>query len=338
MQTRSFIGRTLVGALGTLIGAAALALAAHASEISTPANARGFVIHGPDETLRNYCRLDAEQVLWFELPGGTRFQLVTSAFDPAILNSGDGQFHPYDEVEVRAALAAVRFPLERIGAEIFLLPYPRRLGLESAAGPGLILLAPGVRALSPEHQHAELVHELGHVVQYALMPDTDQDAWARYRILRGIQDLSLYNASSPHADRPHEIFAEDFRSLFGDPLATYSGTIENAALIPSAQVAGLNEFIGGLAGVAQTPGALVASPNPARGPLTFTRRGVQPAPLDLFDIAGRTLATLEPTVVAGAVLWTWDGRTPAGRAGSPALVFARVRGERGKAARVTLLP
>ena len=92
MQTRSFIGRTLVGALGTLIGAAALAFAAHASEISTPANARGFVIHGPDETLRNYCRLDAQQVLWFELPGGTRFQLVTSAFDPAILNSGDGQF------------------------------------------------------------------------------------------------------------------------------------------------------------------------------------------------------------------------------------------------------
>ena len=131
---------------------------------------------------------------------------------------------------MRAALAAVRFPLGAVSAEVFLLPYPRRTQLESAAGPGLILLAPGVRALSRAHQHAEFVHELGHVVQYALMPDGDA-RWSDYLELRAIDDASRFSATGSHAYRPHEIFAEDFRALFGDADATYSGTIENAVRV-----------------------------------------------------------------------------------------------------------
>jgi len=338
METRSFIGRTLVGALGTLVGAAALAVAAHASEIAAPVSSHGFVIHDPEETLRDFCRLDENLVLWLELPNGVRFELVTSTTDAVIMNSGDGSFHPFDETEVRAALAGVRFPLEHVGAEIFLLPYPRRSGLESAAAPGLILLAPGVLPLSAEHQHAELAHELGHVVQYALMPDAALADWATYRSLRGIQDVSLYNASSVHSDRPHEIFAEDFRSLYGDPLANYSGTIENSTLALPAQVPGLRTFMDVLAGAASLTNALIASPNPARGPVAFARRGARAAPLDLFDVAGRPIATLRPTVSGDAVTWSWDGRDPAGRPVHPGVVFARVRGERGNAARVTLLP
>src|SRR5205807_7522967 len=132
----------------------------------------------------------------------------------AITNPGDGDFHSFDAAEVRAAMTLVRFPLRGISAEVFILPYPRRQSLESAAGPGLILLSPGVRPLSREHQHSELVHELGHVVQYSFLPDAHAEDWSEYASMRGL-DPTVNNATSPHASRPHEIWAEDFRALFG---------------------------------------------------------------------------------------------------------------------------
>jgi hypothetical protein len=146
----------------------------------------------------------------------------------------------------------VRFPLHQVSAEVFILPYPRRLSLESAAGPGLILLSPGVRPLSREHQHSEFVHELGHVVQYALFPDADADGWSKYARMRGI-DAPSFNASAPHADRPHEIWAEDFRALFGGASATSNGTIENPSLSYPTEVQGLQSFMQGLAAGAPSP-------------------------------------------------------------------------------------
>src|SRR5436309_4522093 len=195
---------------------------AGADELSASSSARTFSIHDAASTLRDYCSTSTDGRLWFTLPDGPSFELVTSTQDPAILNPGDGAFHPFDVAEVQAALSSVRFPLGTIGAEVFILPYPRRVQIESAAGRGVILLSPGVRPLSTEHQHAEFVHELGHVVQYALMPDGDP-RWSEYRSLRAIGDASRYSALSAHADRPHEIFAEDFRALFGGATANYSG-------------------------------------------------------------------------------------------------------------------
>ena len=117
------------------------------------------------------------------------------------------------------------YPLDGVAADVFILPYPRRAGLTSAAGPGLILLSPGVYALPREQQHAEFVHELGHVVQYARLPDADADVVeTATAALRGITDVGRLLAPTPaHADRPHEIFAEDFRALFGGALATSTG-------------------------------------------------------------------------------------------------------------------
>ena len=338
MEARSFIQRVLLGAFGTLLGVGLLAAVGRASEIAAQDQANGLVIHGPEETLRSFCRMDPNQVLWLELPGGTRFELVTSTGDPAILNPGDGSFHSFDEAEVRAALSALRFPLDGVSGEIFLLPYPRRAGLESAAGPGLILLAPGVRPLSAEHQHAELVHEMGHLVQYRLMPDAATSAWTDYRRLRGIEDADLYNAASAHPDRPHEIFAEDFRVLYGDPLANYSGTIENESLTPPAQVAGLRAFLDRLAGGSALKSTLIASPNPARGPVVFSRGAGAAAPLDLFDVTGRRIATVAPLASALGVRWVWDGRTSSGRATAPGTLFARVRGEAASATRIAVAP
>src|SRR5262249_62035489 len=106
------------------------------------------------------------------------------------------------------------FSVRGLRHDALLLPSPRRTRLESAAVDGPVLLSPGVRPLSPQQQHAEFVDELGHVVQRAWMPDSNAGDWGAYRALRGITDASVYSATAIHADRPHEIFAEDFRALF----------------------------------------------------------------------------------------------------------------------------
>ena len=307
----------------------------HAAAIRT----RGFAIHDAAQTLREYCAWEAGR-LWLTLPDGSRWELVTSTADPSISNPGDGAFHAFDAIEVRVALENVRFPLDDVSAEIYILPYPRRGGLESGAGPGLILLAPGVLPLSREHQHAEFVHELGHVVQYALMPDRAAHAWERYRALRGIADTAAYSAASPHRGRPHEIFAEDFRALYGDAQANYSGTIENAELTYPTEVSGLAAWMLELASAPFQPAyaAIIAGPSPSRGAVTFTRGGSAGAVLDLFDARGRRLATLQPAAGTASVLWTWNGRDPAGRPVRGSIVFARARDGAGDVARVVMLP
>ena len=324
----------LAGLLAVLLAAPALA-----NELATsgvPTSGR-IVIHDAQETLRDWCQLDTGGGLWLVLPGGMSFELVTSTADPAITNQGDGSFHAFDADEVSAALAAVRYPLDGMAADVFILPYPRRAGLTSAAGPGLILLSPGVYAVPREQQHAEFDHELGHVVQYARLPDLDVASWDRYRALRGITDLGVYSSQTPvHADRPHEIFAEDFRALFGGALANSTGNIENASLTPPVQVEGLADFMVALSGAPLTV-TLGARPNPARGAVVFSRKGSGAVALDVFDLAGRRLATVAPEVGDGWQRWSWNGRDESGRRAGPGVVFARVR-DGSAGARVTLLP
>ncbi len=323
----------LAGLLAVLILAPAQAAEVVLSGVPTSSS---IVIHDAQETLRDWCRQDSQGALWLVLPGGMTFELVTSTTDPAISNPGDGSFHAFDVDEVRAALAAVRYPLAGVAAEVFILPYPRRAGLTSAAGPGLILLSPGVYPMPGEQQHAESIHELGHVVQYARLPDHDATSWSRYRTLRGITDVSVYSDNAAHADRPHEIFAEDFRALFGGPLANSTGNIENAVLTPPTQVAGLADFMLSLSEPALTV-TLGARPNPARGLVLFSRKGSALVALDLFDLAGRRLATVAPETFSDGVRWNWDGRDESGRRASPGVVFARTR-DGSSSARVTLLP
>jgi hypothetical protein len=301
-----------------------LVLLAAASVGGAPASA-AIVVHAPDEVLARYCRL-VDGILWLELPDGHRFELVTDTADPAISNPGDGSFHPFDPAEVRAAIAALRYPMHDVSADVFALPYPRRHGLESAAAPGIVLLSPGVRPLAPERQHAEVAHELGHVVHHRHLPDLDREGWSRYRALRGIDDESVFRADAPHADRPHEIFAEDFRALFGGSLADYSGSIENPRITPPAAVPGLESFLRGLAGA---PVALLARPNPARGAMDFFTAGGAPGALDLFDIGGRRVVSLEARPSGAGWTWRWDGRDASGAEMPPGVLLARVRGSAG---------
>jgi hypothetical protein len=308
--------------------------AAEADELAASASANTFILHDASSTLRDYCAVDNEGRTWLTLPGGHRYELITSTTDPAVANPGDGMFHPFDASQVQAALAEVRYPVGALAAEVFILPFPRRVQMESAAGPGLILLSPGVRTLSRAHQHAEFVHELGHVIQYALMPDGDS-RWNAYRRMRAIDDLAHYSGSSRHADRPHEIFAEDFRALFGGADANYSGTIENDSLAVPSQVAGLEPFMLDLAGGAV---AFRAVPNPTHGSLRLSiPRGTAVA-LDVFDTAGRRLATLAPRTTATGVEWMFDGRDASGRPVEPGVLFARPRGSISRGTRIVVVP
>ncbi len=337
MEPLAIIRRSGLGLFGTLLGALLLAAVARATELGVGGSAPALVIHDADETLRSWCRTDDTGHLWLTLPGGARFELVTSTADPAIANPGDGRFHPFEAAEVHAALTELDYPVDGMRAHVFVLPYPRRAGLESAAGPGLILLAPGVRPLSREQQHAEFVHELGHVVQYAKLPDGDGADWATYRRLRGIEDATRYSADAPHDQRPHEIFAEDFRALFGGAAANYSGTIENASLTPPQEVPGLRTFVLSLVG-ASLQAHLAVSPNPSHGVVVFARAGESMAVLDVFDVSGRRLATVPAAAVAGGTEWHWDGRDVRGTRPGPAIVFARERTAAATTVRLTLIP
>ncbi len=301
-------------------------------------SAGGLRIHPVEEVLALYC-VQGPGRLDLALPGGARFELITSVDDPAIANRGDGSFHPFPEAEVRAALGQIAFPVGAVGADVFILPYPRRAGLESAAGPGVILLSPGVREPSREQVHAELAHELGHVVQFALLPDADRAGWDRYRQLRGITDTDLYNESAVHANRPHEIFAEDFRALFGGPLANYSGSLENPGLPLPGQVAGLRGFMEAL-GQSSAPAAAFAHPNPTRGAVGLVLPlGASQGEVEILDVAGRRVRTLQAEGV-GAGRWSfgWDGRNAAGERVAPGAYLVRSRGGAGAVLRLVVLP
>jgi hypothetical protein len=324
-----------IGALIALAAAAFSPAASPADELRVAGRPSGFAVHDADETRRDFCHTDADGRLWLEIPGGARFELITSTADPDIANPGDGAFHPFDAAEVDAALAQVDYDLDGVRADVFVLPYPRRHGLDSAAGPGVILLSPGVRPVSREQQHAEVTHELGHVVQYALMPDDDVAGWSAYRSLRGITDASTFSAASVHANRPHEIFAEDFRVLFGGPTANYSGTIENATLADPRAVPGLRSFFLGFARPI-TAGRLTASPNPARGALRFHRAGATAALLDVFDAQGRRVATLAASPGPDGTEWRWAGADVA-RLAAGHVLYARVRDGAGDTARIVVV-
>jgi hypothetical protein len=320
-----------------MLSLAALPTAALANELNGGLRTSGFTIHDAASTLRDYCHLENGKLI-FTIPGGESWELVTSTSDPAIANPGDGQFHAFDASQVSAALAGVRFPLRRVSAEIFILPYPRRDGLESAAAPGLILLSPGVRALPVEQQHAEFTHELGHVVQYALMPDADTLAWSRYRRIRGIEDVVTFCAAAAHANHPHEIFAEDFRALFGDAQANTTGTIENASIAYPTLVSGLSDFILSLAASPAPSSPLTVAPMGSHGEMLLARNGEGAAILDVYDVAGRRVASLLPVADGNGAHWSWDGRATTGERIVATVLFARVRDGRGGVARIVQLP
>jgi hypothetical protein len=147
----------------------------------------------------------------------------------------------------------------------------------------------------------------------------------------------MYSGESIHADRPHEIFAEDFRVLFGPVMANSAGTIENAELSYPTAITGLESFLHSLAEPAR-PAVLAVLGDGSRGAVRLSRAGHGPAPLDLYDLAGRRVATVAPLADALGSTWLWDGRDATGREVRSAVLFARVRDGFGGATRIVRLP
>lgn len=97
--------------------------------------------------------------------------------------------------------------------------------------------------LSQARIHQLAVHELGHQVDFKLMNQAD---WNKYLSLRNLTDSNLFNdSSSIYENRPQEIFAEDFRLLFGGEKAREIPHLNRSLPAPDT-VRGLREFFLGL--------------------------------------------------------------------------------------------
>lgn len=285
-------------------------------------------IHGPDEVLAGWT-VTQEGHLYFRAPGGRLWELVTDIQDPVILNQGQGSFFPVNPADVEAEVAAI--PVAgRLDADVFILPYPRRDLLPSNAEGSSIFLSPGVAPMNASQVAALVAHELGHVYHRTFLPDADTGGWSAYRQLRGIADGSVYNATAQHRNRPHEIFAEDFRYLFGGSPANYSGGIENPDLALPDAVPGLETFLKELSDPARgrrryASGPLVLYPNPTPAGATLELAGptgdTGVAMLSVVDVAGRLVARRE---LAGDAGMRWDGRVDGGGQAPPGLYFLRV--------------
>jgi len=302
-------------------------------------------IHEPEAILEKMTRRDADGRLIFEVPGGASYILIEDISDPAIFNKGDGSFHPFDLEYVASALREIEVggaPVE-IDVEIYILPLPRRFLLSSSTVGKTIFLSPGVFEPGYELTAYTVTHEFGHCVQEDYLPDGDTGRWNEYMSLRDILDEDKFRPTAAHADRPREIFAEDFRFLFGGAAANYSGTIENPDLPLPTEVRGLDEFIVSLvstviagAGGSALPdaGGIVALsnyPNPFN-PATTIRVDFEEgaaggeAEIVVYGVDGRLVRRLYRGSVAGDRLEVaWDGRNDGGSPAGSGVYFYSVR-------------
>jgi len=286
-------------------------------------------------------RMDGE--LYFRHPDGSRARFLTNVQDPEIPNSGDGQFHPVSVRDVEDALAGLPPAVLRdLECSIFILPYPRSGLLSSSADGRGIYLSPGVREYSRAQVSFLVAHEVGHVFQRHYFPQSDRQGWSSYRQMRGIEDTTVYRDGAPHAYQPREIFAEDFRVLFGGSLARGSGRVENQELCSPFEVPGLESLFREMAGMPSAAEATAdlwgLSPNPSgpRSLLTLAAPSLASSSelvdVAIMDVNGRKI--LEPRFHAeGERSWILElGAESIGRG----VFFLRIRTDDGQVATLPL--
>jgi hypothetical protein len=280
----------------------------------------GVRILDPEQVLRDRTQTGRDGILYLQDQQGTLRRFVTSMDDPIIVNPGDGRFHPASSPVVQTAVetADPRF-MNRIGFDVYILPYPVADPFGSWADGEAIYLSPGVRDLSDRQVEFLISHEAGHLVHRTFLPDSDREGWARYRWIRGIEDTTRFHPGAIHRDRPHEIFAEDFRALFGSLQGPDADAIENPDLAAPDQVPGLREFLLGLIGETDsTPAFAVALyPNPiTAGELLHIALPNGTAPtVTVYDVQGRSVRSLSGLrpMGDGTFATLWDGKDDAGR-------------------------
>jgi hypothetical protein len=297
----------------------------------------------PEDVMAMTVRDEAGRLI-LRLAGGTEYQLIENILDPQIANKGDGSFHPMDPGLVIEALARVDARGERIAmdTEVYVLPLPRSGILASSACNNRIFLSPGVVEIDPSLVARTAAHELGHVFQCRFAPRESGTAWQEYLALRGIDDGAVYAEDAPRAFRPTEIFAEDFRYLFGGDEARSADGIENSELPLPDAVPGLEEYFLALL----APAKVADAPRPEAGPLALSNYpnpfnpsttirvvfgGRPPAsPREVGVTIHRADGSLVRRVDGGAVSGSefsarWDGRDDRGNPAPSGVYFYAVR-------------
>jgi hypothetical protein len=255
-----------------------------------------------------------------ELDDGRLLPVTTDINDPSIYNKGDGSFHPFSHDQVERALRAVHHPGMQLAVRVYLLPFPRRNLLVSSTSGTEIFLSPHVLDIDPAVGEYIVSHELGHAFHNRFMPDGSEQ-WTRYRELRGITDPLRFSETAAHAYRPKEIFAEDFRVLFGGPLAAFGGQLENPELVSPHAVGGLEKFYVAVASAVTRGRGIVATsyPNPFN-PETEIRIAVPAELADggarvsvrVYAVTGALVRDLHAGSVSGDFMVRWDGRDQSG--------------------------
>lgn len=275
--------------------------------------------------------------LRFTTAGGRELSLLLHPGPDEILNpSFDGRLHPFSGEQVQTALAEMR-PLvgPDLGVRIYCLPgLPE--GVESSFCVGdEVFLSPAVAPAAVEVVASTVVHEIGHALQHARLPASAERGWELYRRLRGLRS-DVHHDSAEHRNRPREIFAEDFRRLYGGPRANYSGSHENHDLADPAEVEGVVAFFGGVVAGAYSvdrPIARVSNhPNPFN-PRTTIEVRLRPemvalggsVRVDVFDLRGRRVRSLGTLPMAEVVRVGWDGSDERGRPVASGRYSYRVR-------------
>ena len=301
------------------------------------------VIHSPDDVMKMISR-NSDGWLILSLPNGRSYRLIESIDNPQIMNKGDGSFHPVGAELVVKALSSIDLGGRRmkLSVNVYILPFPRDGFLASSAYGDDVILSPGVYEASSRTCAYSVSHEIGHVFQQTHLPSETGEDWTEYLKLRGLYGDPLFDETACHANRPAEIFAEDFRYLFGGEEARSSGTIENASLPLPDDVPGLKEYIASFASsetivAADEPGASRISvsnyPNPFN-PVTTIRAlfrdggGGPGAETDvaLYRVDGSLVRNLFHGMMSGDELAVrWDGTDESGRVVSSGVYLYVVR-------------
>ena len=322
---------TLLGAcVGVCIGMGLTTSQAYGA--LTVEGAPGISVIPADEVLSQYTYPSLDGELLFDDPNGSVVRLITSTDDPEISNPGDGSFHPADANAVVATLASLPTSfIAPLFVKVFVLPYPRAGMVSSSASANAIYVSPGVYPMEDGATlRALIVHELGHVIHHHFL-SSDPSTWNTYIDIRDIEDDNVFHSGASHAFRPAEIFAEDFRALFGDELAA-SPAIENPTLVAPDQVPGLNVWFTNLAAHytwlssvedEELTQDLRVYPNPVRGGSRLTMEW--PGVMDLagargdgmqaklYDASGRVVAEIEFRAGDSS---SWTATLPAMAAGT----------------------
>jgi hypothetical protein len=276
-----------------------------------------FGLSGGDATIR--------------LDDGRLIPVIADIDDPSIINKGDGRFHPFSVDDVMATLRALEHRSLPMSINVYLLPYPRRSLLVSSTSGRELFLSPHVLDINPSVAAYIVAHEIGHAFHNRFMSDR---AWDEYRRVRGLTDESRFNELASHAYRPREIFAEDFRVLFGGAAAYFGGSVENPEIARPESVAGLESFFVRTAGepIAQRPTRIVATsyPNPFN-PATEIRVSLadelaagERVSVRVYSVTGALVRDLYQGRASGDFVVQWDGSDDRGNRVASATYYAVV--------------